>query len=73
MKRRNLIKSLAAGTIGAPLVNTSVFEECVFDDLSPRKNLLMRVGGDNHTVSQGWHNDLRLVKYMDRDKTSHQT
>ena len=50
MKRRSLIKSLAAGTIGAPLVNTSVFGESVFDDLSPRKNLLMRVGGDNHTV-----------------------
>ena len=50
MKRRSLIKSLATGTIGAPLLNTDVFKEGVIDDLSPRKNPLMRVGGDNHTV-----------------------
>ncbi len=47
MKRRSLIKSLATGIVGAPLVKSSDFESTIFDDLPPRKNLLMRVGGDN--------------------------
>ena len=50
MKRRNLIKTLAAGTIAAPLINTPVFGKSFSEDLPHRKNLLMRVGGDNHSV-----------------------
>lgn len=47
MKRRSMIKSLATGIVGAPLVKSSEFENTIFDDLPPRKNPLMRVGGDN--------------------------
>lgn len=47
MKRRSLIKSLSTGIVGIPLISSGFSGNRVFDDLPPKKNLLMRVGGDN--------------------------